>query len=70
MVGGEAEQIDRMRDILNVLGTHIIHAGPIGHGEVVKITNNMIVGMLLPALSEALTLAVKAERDWIRYARF
>ncbi len=60
MVGGEAEQFERQRDILEVLGTHIIHAGPIGQGAVVKITNNVIVGMLLPALSEALTLAAKA----------
>jgi 2-hydroxymethylglutarate dehydrogenase len=60
MVGGEAELVERQRDIFNVLGTHIVHVGPIGHGEMMKVTNNVIVGMLLPALSEALTLAVKA----------
>lgn len=60
MVGGEVEQVEQQRDIFNVLGTHVVHVGPVGHGEMMKVTNNMIVGMLLPALSEALTLAVKA----------
>ncbi len=60
MVGGEVEQVEPQRDIFNVLGTHIVHVGPVGHGEMMKVTNNMIVGMLLPALSEALTLAIKA----------
>ncbi|HLZ60905.1 MAG TPA: NAD(P)-dependent oxidoreductase [Ktedonosporobacter sp.] len=60
MVGGEASQVEQQRDILDVLGTHIVHAGPVGHGSIVKVANNMIAGMLLPALSEALTLAVKA----------
>ena len=60
MVGGEGEQVEQQRDILQVLGTHIVHVGPVGHGEMMKVTNNMIVGMLLPALSEALTLAARA----------
>lgn len=60
MVGGEATLLEQQRDMLSVLGSTIVHAGPTGHGEIVKIANNMIVGMLMPALSEALTLAVKA----------
>lgn len=60
MVGGEAEQVEQQRAILEVLGKHIVHVGPVGHGAMMKVTNNVIVGMLLPALSEALTLAAKA----------
>jgi 2-hydroxymethylglutarate dehydrogenase len=68
MVGGEVEQVEQQQDIFQVLGTHIVHVGPVGHGEMMKVTNNMICGMLLPALSEALTLAVKAgiELDTVR----
>jgi 3-hydroxyisobutyrate dehydrogenase-like beta-hydroxyacid dehydrogenase len=60
MVGGEVEQVEQQRDILEILGTHIVHVGPVGQGAMMKVTNNVIVGMLLPALSEALTLAAKA----------
>jgi len=60
MVGGEVTQVEQQCDIFNVLGTHVVHVGPVGHGQMMKVTNNVIVGMLLPALSEALTLAVKA----------
>jgi 2-hydroxymethylglutarate dehydrogenase len=60
MVGGETELVERQRDILSVLGSRVVHVGQTGDGAMVKITNNMIVGMLLPALSEALTLAARA----------
>jgi len=63
MIGGDAELLEEQRAILSVLGTTIVHVGPIGHGEIVKMANNMIAGMLMPALSEALTLGVKAGVD-------
>lgn len=60
MVGGEVEEVEQQRDILEVLGKHVVHVGPTSYGAMMKVTNNMIVGMTLPAISEALTLAVKA----------
>ncbi|WP_420799362.1 NAD(P)-dependent oxidoreductase [Ktedonospora formicarum] len=60
MVGGEEEQVERWRELLNVLGSRVLHVGPTGHGALIKVINNVIVGMLLPAISEALTLGVKA----------
>ena len=63
MVGGDEELLELHRAILSVLGTTIVHVGPSGHGEIVKMANNMIAGMLMPVLSEALTLGVKAGVD-------
>lgn len=63
MVGGDAELLELHHAILSVLGTTIVHVGPIGHGEIVKMANNMIAAMLMPVLSEALTLGVKAGAD-------
>src|SRR5712692_7358616 len=63
MAGGDAELLEEQCAILSVLGTTIVHVGPIGHGEIVKMANNMIAAMLMPVLSEALTLGVKAGAD-------
>ena len=63
MVGGDSEVLERLRDVLSVLGTNIVHVGPTGQGEVVKMANNMIAGMVMTVVSEALTLGVKAGAD-------
>jgi 3-hydroxyisobutyrate dehydrogenase-like beta-hydroxyacid dehydrogenase len=63
MVGGEADVLARHWEALSVLGSHIIHMGPLGHGEIVKVANNMIIGTLMPVLAEVLTLATKMGAD-------
>lgn len=60
MVGGELEQVEQQRELLSVMGSRVIHVGPVGSGEIVKITNNVLAALILPALSEALTMGVKA----------
>ena len=63
MVGGDEALVARHRDVLAAMGTNITHVGPVGHGEIAKLTNNIIIGVLMPALGEALTFAVKAGAD-------
>lgn len=63
MVGGEAATFERHHDVLAAMGATITHVGPIGHGEIAKLTNNIIIGVLMPALGEALTFAAKAGAD-------
>lgn len=63
MVGGDETLFERHRDVLAAMGKNITHVGPIGHGEIAKLTNNIIIGILMPALGEALTFAVKAGAD-------
>jgi 3-hydroxyisobutyrate dehydrogenase len=59
-VGGDREIFDQCKDILYAMGTDVHHIGEIGTGEVVKIINNLIVGIENAALAEALVLGVKA----------
>jgi 2-hydroxy-3-oxopropionate reductase len=59
-VGGEKAVFDRSREILAAMGTDIYHVGGIGSGEVVKIVNNLMVGVTTCALAEAMVLGVKA----------
>lgn len=63
MVGGDPDLFARHRDVLAAMGTNITLVGPVGHGEIAKLTNNIIIGVLMPALGEALTFAVKAGAD-------
>lgn len=60
MVGGEAEVLEECQPILKALGTDIFHCGSLGTGEVVKLVNNLMVGIFVPAISEALVFGLKS----------
>ncbi|NJK80778.1 MAG: NAD(P)-dependent oxidoreductase [Chloroflexaceae bacterium] len=60
MVGGEPDVFEQASSLLNAMGRSVTHVGPNGMGEVVKLANNTICGNLMIAISEAITLAVKA----------
>ena len=60
MVGGDAALLERHRDVLAAMGSAVIHIGPTGHGEIAKLANNMMIGVFMPAIAEALAFAVKA----------
>src|SRR4051812_21573072 len=42
MVGGEAPDFERVEPLLEAMGKLIVHAGPLGHGEMVKLINNAV----------------------------
>ncbi|MVW73163.1 3-hydroxyisobutyrate dehydrogenase [Bordetella sp. 15P40C-2] len=58
IVGGEAAAFERAKPILEAMGKNIFHAGPAGAGQVAKICNNMLLGILMAGTSEALALGV------------
>lgn len=60
MVGGEAEQFERVREILSKMGSSVVLCGGIGSGNVTKLANQVIVALNIAAMSEALVLAKKA----------
>jgi len=49
--------------LLKTMGTDVLHVGKLGSGQVVKIINNMILGVSVAVLSEALVLGVKSGVD-------
>jgi len=59
-VGGDNDVFEACKDILSAMGTDIFHVGGTGAGEVVKITNNLIIATSVCALAEAMVLGVKA----------
>ncbi len=63
MVGGDESALARAMPILKVLGGKITHVGGIGAGQVVKAANQVIVGLTICAVAEALVLAKHAGVD-------
>jgi len=60
MVGGDAETLERARPVLEAMGKKIVHCGPSGAGQTVKLCNQIVVGLHNLAMSEALVFAAKA----------
>ncbi|QGK70136.1 2-hydroxy-3-oxopropionate reductase [Allosaccharopolyspora coralli] len=54
MVGGEPETFEAGREFLETVGSTIVHVGPAGSGQTVKIANQLIVAGNIGLLAEAL----------------
>jgi len=63
MVGGSKEAFERAKPILECMGSNIIHCGDVGAGQVVKVCNNLILGISMMAVSEAMNLGAKLGVD-------
>ena len=63
MVGGPAGVFEKVKDILLVMGGSAVLVGDIGSGNVAKLANQIIVGLNIAAMSEAMVLATKAGVD-------
>ena len=62
MVGGEADDFERAKPLFEAMGTPV-HVGAAGSGQIVKACNQIIVGIVLEGVSEALVLGSKAGVD-------
>lgn len=60
MVGGEEENFERARPLFEAMGKTVTHVGPDGAGQVVKAANQIVVAIVMEAVSEALVLGAKA----------
>ena len=56
MVGGDAETFERALPVLRAIGKTIVHVGPPGAGQVVKLCNQVAGGLNLLAMAEAISL--------------
>lgn len=58
MIGGNAEDVEAVRALLEVMGRNVFHAGPAGAGQVAKMCNNMLLAVLMTGTAEAIQLGV------------
>ena len=42
MIGGDAAEVDKVRDVLKAMGSDLFHVGPLGAGHAVKALNNYL----------------------------
>ncbi len=63
MVGGDAEVFQGCRPILAAMGKNIVHVGPNGMGQTVKLMNQILVAGNLNAVAEAMLFAQKSGAD-------
>lgn len=63
MAGGADDAIARIMPVFEVLGQRTTHVGGVGTGQVAKAANQVIVGLNIGAVAEALTLAKRAGAD-------
>jgi 3-hydroxyisobutyrate dehydrogenase len=57
MVGGSEAAFARGKPILEAMGKVVIHAGPAGTGQAAKICNNLMLGIQMISVCEAMALA-------------
>jgi 3-hydroxyisobutyrate dehydrogenase len=58
MVGGDAGVFEKIAPVLRHMGKNIVHCGESGTGQVAKICNNLLLGISMIGVSEAMNLGV------------
>jgi 3-hydroxyisobutyrate dehydrogenase-like beta-hydroxyacid dehydrogenase len=60
MVGADDAMFEKLKPVLGAFCENIVHAGPPGHGLVLKLINNFIAQAICTATAEACATAVRA----------
>lgn len=63
MVGGREEDFRRAKSLFEAMGKTVVHVGESGAGQAVKACNQIVVALVIEAVSEALVLGSKAGVD-------
>jgi len=63
MVGGDEGAFEKGKELLDIMGGNVIHAGQAGNGQVAKICNNMLLAISMIGTSEAFNLAERLGLD-------
>lgn len=53
LAGGEAAQVAEVEPLLLAMGKKVIHCGPVGQGSMMKMTINLLLGLMMAGFSEA-----------------
>jgi 3-hydroxyisobutyrate dehydrogenase-like beta-hydroxyacid dehydrogenase len=63
MAGASDQDFERARPVLEAMGQLIVHAGPVGHGQMVKLINNAVAATNAATLGQALLVAARGGVD-------
>lgn len=56
MVGGSKDTYEHVKPVLSGMGKNIVHCGDTGTGQVAKICNNLVLGITMAGVAEAMSL--------------
>lgn len=62
-VGGGKEDLEKVQEVLRVLAAKIIHVGPSGWGNILKLLNNMMLGAINSITCEIFAICKKLGMD-------
>jgi 3-hydroxyisobutyrate dehydrogenase-like beta-hydroxyacid dehydrogenase len=63
MIGGDHEQVDKVRPILSTIGNNLVYMGKSGNGQLAKLVNQLLFNISCAAMAEILPIAVKLGLD-------
>ena len=63
MVGGRAEVLERVRDVLSHLAKSVTYVGPSGSGQLVKAINQVVIAGTYAAVAEGMAVGLAANLD-------
>ncbi len=63
MAGGTAADFERVRPLLESIGRLVLHVGPLGHGQTIKLINNSVAAANALTVAEALVVGSAAGVD-------
>jgi 2-hydroxy-3-oxopropionate reductase len=66
MVGGSQAAFDRALPLFQLMGKNITRVGEVGDGQTAKVANQIIVGLTIQAVAEALLFAKRAGADPVK----
>lgn len=53
LAGGEQQKIEALNPIWQALGKKVVYCGPVGQGSMMKMTINLLLGVMMAGLAEA-----------------
>lgn len=56
MVGGDEASYHAVKPVLQAMGSNLVFCGKVGSGQAAKICNNMLLGITMLGVSEALNM--------------
>lgn len=59
LAGGPKEKVDELTPLLKTMGKKVIYCGEAGQGSMMKMANNLLLGLMLAGLSETINFGVK-----------
>ena len=60
MIGGDPDDVEKVRPVLEAMGKTITHVGPIGSGQITKAINQVVIAATYLGVAEGMTLGMKA----------